>query len=64
MTKNETRRAIRAACEKRGWSAMDLARRTQVSSEAIRRFVTGSGDISSPVLTRLLKALDLDSGSR
>jgi plasmid maintenance system antidote protein VapI len=62
VTKDETRKAIRVECEKRGWSVMDLAGKTQVSPEAIRRFVTGHGDISAQVLTRLLKALGLYSG--
>lgn len=63
MTADKARAAIKAACEQRGWSAMDLARHSQVSPEAIRRFITGRGEISTRVLVRLLNALNIDTRS-
>ena len=59
MTIEQMREAIKAECQKRGWSVLDLARASQVSPEAIRRFVNGRGEISPQVRTRLLKALGL-----
>lgn len=60
MTLQRAREAIRTACQAKGWQVMDLARKSEVSPEAIRRFVSGRGEISSRVLYRLLKALEID----
>ncbi|MBI4578246.1 MAG: helix-turn-helix transcriptional regulator [Planctomycetes bacterium] len=60
MEKERIRQAIRTGCERKDWSVMDLASRSQVSPEAIRRFISGRGEISTRVIVRLLQALGID----
>lgn len=64
MTPQQARQAVKDACTAKGWSVMDLARHSNVSPEAIRRYVSGQGQISTRVVFRLLKALGLDPQSR
>lgn len=64
MTPQQAREAIKNACTAKGWSVLDLARHSNVSPEAIRRYITGRGEISTRVVFRLLKALGLDPQSR
>ncbi|NLX22499.1 MAG: hypothetical protein GXY55_12660 [Phycisphaerae bacterium] len=60
MTVDKARTAIKTACQQRGWQVMDLARKFEVSPEAIRRFMPGRGELSTRVLCRLPKAVDID----
>lgn len=60
MEQEKIRRAIREGCNRKKWSVMDLAGRSQVSPEAIRRFMNGRGEVSTRVLVRLLQTLDVD----
>lgn len=60
MTVDKARTAIKTACQQKGWQVMDLARKSEVSPEAIRRFMSGRGELSTRVLYRLLKAVDID----
>ena len=60
MAEHRAKEAIKAACKAKGWTLMDLARKTEISPEAIRRFISGRGEVSTRVLVRLAKALDLD----
>jgi transcriptional regulator with XRE-family HTH domain len=63
MAHEKIREAIKRACEQRHWSPLDLSRRSQVSPEAIRRFINGRGEVSTRVIVQLCKALDLDMRS-
>jgi ribosome-binding protein aMBF1 (putative translation factor) len=60
MPSDRAREAIKKACEQKGWNVMDLARKTEISPEAIRRFIAGRGEVSTRVIVRMAKALDLD----
>jgi len=63
MAHEKIRETIRRTCEQRQWSPLDLARRSEVSPEAIRRFIAGRDEVSTRVVVRLCKALDLDMRS-
>jgi transcriptional regulator with XRE-family HTH domain len=60
MHHDKIRIAIRKGCERKKWSVMDLAARSEVSPEAIRRYMMSRGEVSTRVLVRLLKVLDVD----
>jgi ribosome-binding protein aMBF1 (putative translation factor) len=60
MHHDKIRQAIRKGCELKGWSVMDLAAKSEVSPEAIRRYMTARGEISTQVIVRLLKSLGID----
>jgi len=64
VTPQQARQAIKDGCTAKGWSVMDLARHSNVSPEAIRRYVTGRGEVSTQVVFRLLKALGVDPQGR
>lgn len=59
MTLDQLRKAIREACRQRGWSVMDLARHSEVSPEAIRRFLGGTGALRPTTVMRLAKAVGI-----
>jgi transcriptional regulator with XRE-family HTH domain len=61
MTKDQARQAIRDGCRIKRWTVLDLSKRSKVSPEAIRRFMSGQGEISSRVMNQLLKTLDIDT---
>lgn len=60
MSLNNARELIQTTCKQKGWSVMELARKSEVSPEAIRRFVAGRGEVSTRVVFQLLKALNID----
>ena len=64
VTPQQARQAIKDTCTAKGWNVMDLARHSQVSPEAIRRYINSTGEISTQVVFRLLKALGIDPNSR
>lgn len=61
MTPQQARAKIKQVCEQKGWSVMELARRSQVSPEAIRRYVSGQGEISTRVVHRIMQTLGIDA---
>lgn len=63
MNHAKVREAIRKGCNAKSWTVMDLASKSQVSPEAIRRYMTGRGEVSTRVLVRLLQALGVDPKS-
>lgn len=63
MTKNEIRKEIKTALQRKGWSIADLSRAAKVSQPAITQFLESRDDVSPPVLYRLRKALSLDKPS-
>ena len=63
MAHEKIREKIKRTCEQKHWSPMDLSRKSEVSPEAIRRFIAGRGEVSTRVIVRLCKALDLDMRS-
>ena len=63
MTKDEIRKEIKAALQRKGWSESDLSRASKISRPAIHRFLQSRDDVSPPVLYRLRKALSLDKPS-
>ena len=59
MTREQVRNEIKAACQQRGWTPLDLARESRVSPNAIQGFLEGREEISPPVLHRLRETLAL-----
>ncbi len=60
MTLDELRTAIRQRCKERGWSVMDVAQKTEVSPEAIRRFMTGGANLKPTTVMRIARALGIE----
>lgn len=60
MTLDELRKAIQAKCKERGWAVMDLARATEVSPEALRRFVSARGELKPATVIRIARALGIN----
>jgi plasmid maintenance system antidote protein VapI len=60
VTLDELRRAVQEQCKKRDWSVMDLAQRSEVSPEAIRRLVSGGASLRPATIMRVARALGID----
>ena len=63
LTKDEIRREIKAACQRKNLSVADLSKKSQVSQRAIQGFLDARDEVSPPVLYRLCEALGLDKRS-
>lgn len=59
MPMDRARETLKQAMSEKGWSAEQLSRQSNVSREAVGRFLANRGTISPNVLRRLAKALDI-----
>lgn len=61
MTRQEIRKVIKETMVKKKISDRELSRKSDVSVQAIQRFLAARDEVSTPVIMRLLKALEIDT---
>ncbi|NLX12169.1 MAG: helix-turn-helix transcriptional regulator [Phycisphaerales bacterium] len=61
MTRQQIRTVITETMKKKNISDRDLSRKSDVSVQAIQRFLAARDEVSTPVIMRLLKALEIDT---